>query len=81
MQLKLKSNALSVHSNLGVGTHVHLGILMTTTKYATLSPVVYVRPVHPGNKYISCNTTRVASYKLKILYDKNIRVFHEVCGF
>ena len=40
--------ALSVHSNVGGVTHGHLGLLMTNTKYATLSPVGYVRSVQPG---------------------------------
>ena len=61
MQLELNSNALTVHSNLVGGTHGHLGILIANTKYATLSPVVYVPPVHPGILQITRNTTRVAS--------------------
>ena len=36
IQLELKTNALSVHSNLGVSTHVHLVLLMKNTKYAPL---------------------------------------------
>ena len=78
MQLKLKSNNLSVHSNLEGGTHGHLRILMTNTKYATLSPVPYVRPMHPGIMQIANNATRVASYKLKRVYDENLQVFHEL---
>ena len=80
MQLELKSNDFSVYSNLGGVPHGHFGLLMTNTKYATLPPVAYVRPVHPGILQIPSNATRVTLYKLKRVYDKNIRVFHEVCG-
>ena len=80
MQLELNSNALCIQSNLGGGTYGHLGILMTNTKYAILSHVAYSHPVHPGIQRIPNNTTHVASYKLKIVYGKNILVFHEVRG-
>ena len=48
VQLKLESNYLSVQSNLGGGTHRNIGFLMNNLNYSTLSPVAYVRPVHPG---------------------------------
>ena len=80
MQPELKSNALSSHSNLGGYTDGNIGLFMTNMNYATLSPVAYVRPVYPGILKIPNNATRVASYKLKRVYDKNIRVFHEVRG-
>ena len=33
MQLELKTNALSVHSNIGGGTHGHIVLLMTNAQY------------------------------------------------
>ena len=81
MQLELESNTLSVHSNLWGGNHWHLVLLMTNTKYATLLPVAYVRPLHPGIIQILSNATCVALYKLNRVYDDNLWVFHEVCGF
>ena len=80
IKLELDINALYVHSNLGGGTHGHLGIWMINTKYATLSPIAYVRPVHPSILQIPSNATRVASYKLKRFYDENLQVFPEVHG-
>ena len=65
IQLELKSNSLYVHSNFGGATHGHLKLLMTKTKYAPLSPVPYVRPVHPGILIITNNAIRVTSSKLK----------------
>ena len=80
MQLELKSNALSVHSNLGGGTHGHLGLLMTAAQYALVSDAPYERPEHPGILHIPHAATRVASDALKRTYDENLRVFHEVRG-
>ena len=48
MQLELKTNALSVHLNLGGATHGHLELLLTNTKFATLSNDLYLGPVHPN---------------------------------
>jgi uncharacterized phage-associated protein len=80
MQLELKSNALSVHSNLGGGAHGHLGLLMTNAQYALISDAPYERPEHPGVLHIPHAATRVASDALKRTYDENLRVFHEVRG-
>ena len=65
IQLEIKTNAVSVHSNFVGGTHGHFRLFMTNTKYATLSNVTYIRPVHPGILLIPNNATRIASYKLK----------------
>ena len=81
INLELKNSALSIKSNLEGATHGNLGILMINVKYDTLSPVPYVRPLHPVIILISNNAARVASYKLKRVYDKNLQVFHEVHGF
>ena len=81
MRLELKINALSLHYNIGGATQRHLGILITNTKYATMSPVPYVGPVHTGILLIPKNATCVASYELKQLYDENIQIFHERHGF
>ena len=53
---------------------------MTNTKYATLSPVAYVRPVHPGILKITRHAKCVALYKFKRVYDKNPWVLHQVRG-
>ena len=53
---------------------------MTNMTYTTLSPILYIRPVHHGILLIPNNATRIVSCKIKQLYDDNIRVFHEVRG-
>ena len=80
IQLELKGKALYVQSNLVEGTHGYLRLLMTNKNYATLSPIPYVRPVYPGILQIPNNATRVTSYELKTVYNKNLQVFHEVRG-
>ena len=65
MELEIKTNAISVHSNLGVATHVHLGLFMTDTKYAILSNIPFMHHVHPVILLIANNATCVASYELK----------------
>ena len=78
MQPKLKTNATFVHSNLRGATLGYIGLLMMDAKYATLSNVPYICPVHPGILLIPNNAKRVASYKLKWVYNDNIQVFHKV---
>ena len=80
MQLELKTNALSVHSNLGGATHGHLGLLMTEAQYALVSDIAYERPEHPGVLHVPNNATRVAADALKRTFDEHLRVFHEVRG-
>ena len=80
MMLKLKSNALSIHSNIGGGTHVNLGLLTTNMKYGTLSPVLYVYTAHPVILQTPNNATRVSLCELKRVYSNNLQVFHKASG-
>ena len=80
MQLELKTSTLSVHSNLGSITHVHIRLLMANAQYALISNSTYVRPVYPVIIHIPNNATWVAADVLKFSVDKNIRVFQEVRG-
>ena len=45
---KVKANARSVYSNLGGGTHGHLGLVLTTAQYAAIATTAFTRPGHPG---------------------------------
>ena len=80
MQIELKTNAISVHSNKGGGSHGHLGLIMTGPQFALLSNVAYIKDPHPGELVIPQNATRVAAEAQKRAYDERIRVFHEVRG-
>ena len=81
MQLELKNNAISVHSNLVGATHRNLRLLTTEAKHAILSKILYVCPTPPGIILITNNAPRVASCKLKHVYDENLQVFYKDCGF
>ena len=81
MKLDLKNNALSIQSNIGGANHGHLGLLMTDAKYNVLSNEQYVCTTHPGILLKLNNGTRVASYKLKHIYNENLQVFHKARGF
>ena len=80
MKLDLKTNTLSVHSNLRAATHIHPVLLMTNTKYTRLPNLLYLRPVRPGILVTPKNDTRVASYELKRVYDENLQFLHKVSG-
>lgn len=80
MKLELKTNALSVQSNLGSATHGDLRLLMMNTKQATLSKVSYVHPMHPVIIITPNNAKRVASYELERVYNDNIQIFRKVRG-
>ena len=45
---EVKANARSVYSNLGGGTHGHLGLVLMTAQYAAISTIAFTRPDHPG---------------------------------
>ena len=80
MQLELKANAISVHSNLGGGNHGHLGLLMTDPQYTLIVNTPYVRPVHPGIFVLAGGETRVQADAFQCAHDETLRVFHEVRG-
>ena len=45
---ELKDNASSVTSTLGGGMYGHLGLLLSATRYATLSATTFVTPLNSG---------------------------------
>ena len=76
----LRTNAISVHSNLGGGNHGHLGLLMSPAQYAVESQVPFIRPTHPGALNIPVATARHLADQMEREYKENLRVFHEVRG-
>ena len=74
---QLKSNAQSVISDLGGGSHGHLGLVLSPDEYATISPVPYVAPPHPGALQIPVGTAQHVAIRLKEEHRENIRVFRE----
>ena len=77
-QLKdyLKANATRVSSELGGGAHGHLGLILTDAEYTNVSPVPYVRPIHPGPLIIPQGTTQHAANALRDAHKRTITLFH-----
>jgi hypothetical protein len=77
---ELKSNAISVYSNLGGAQHGHLFLVMTPVQYSMISATPFVRPPHPGPLHIEPGTTQHMATTLKEEHKEKLRLFHEVEG-
>ena len=77
---ELKSNALSVYSNLGGARHGHLFLVMTPAQFALISPTTFVCPNHPGVLIIPPGTTQHMTPTLREQQKEDIRLFKEVEG-
>jgi hypothetical protein len=75
---EIKSNAISVHSNLGEGQHGHLGLVISLNAYAFLANTPYDRPRHPVPLDVPAAATR---HQQDLLLERNykeaLRLFHE----
>ena len=77
---KVKANARSVYSNLGGGTHGHLGLVLTTAQYASISTTAFTRPDHPGPLAIPSAATVIQRSTLRDAHIEDLRVFRELMG-
>jgi hypothetical protein len=77
---EIKSNAISVHSNLGGGQHGHLGLVVSPTAYVILSNTPYHCPDLPEELEIPAGGTRHAQDLLERTHKEGLRLFHEVRG-
>ena len=75
---EIKSNAISVHSNIGGVQHGYLGLVVSPTACTLLSNSPFVPPIHPGILAIPVVVTCHAQDELKRQYDENIQLFHEM---
>ena len=69
-----------MYSNLGSGTHGHLGLVLTTAQYAAISTNYFTRPDHPGPLAIPSGVTVVQRSTLRDAHIEDLRVFREVMG-
>ena len=74
---ELKSNACTVTSDLGGGTHGHLGLVLTAAEYAAISATPYARPAHPGPLTIPAGTAQHEALRLRNEHKEQIRLFRE----
>ena len=56
LENEIKANAVSVHTNLGGGSHGHLGLVCSPTVYGTISATAYNRPTNPGTLTVTGTT-------------------------
>jgi hypothetical protein len=77
---KLKTNARSVHSNLGGRSHGHLGIVLTPAQYALISATPFVVPAYPDPLVVPAGTVRNTANKLVRNHKEALRLFREVLG-
>ena len=76
---ELKANALNVHSNLGGGTHGHLGLVISPASYAHISATPFNHPTFPGTAaVVPPGSTQHAARTIRLKFDKDLRVYHEV---
>ena len=73
----MKSNTASVTTDLGGGTHGHLGLVLTPAEYTVVSAVPYVRLAHPGNGIIPPGTAQHEATHLQSNHQAAIRLFRE----
>ena len=77
MKDKLKTNATKIPSELGGGGHGHLGLVLSPTEYANISPTPYVRPVHPGVLNIGPNASEYVERNRRHEHKSDLATFHE----
>ena len=74
---EMKANASSVQSDLGGGANGHLGLILTQLEYSSVSPVDYIRPIHPGAIVIPPGTTQHESTRLREEHKEVLRLYRE----
>lgn len=79
---EVKSNAMSVHSDLGGGANGHLGLVVSPATYQTLVPgaPAYVRTTNPGRYTITGRETQPQITQRRAEHAEQVRAFKEVLG-
>ena len=77
LKQELKANASRVTSDLGGGTHGHLGLVLTPAEDQLVSVDVYTRPLHPGVLTIAADSTNHQANRLTLHHAEGIRIFRE----
>ena len=77
---EIKANAMSVHSNLGGGSSGHLGLVINQLEYSSVTPIFFIRPLHPGRLNIPLNANRDMQEAYIRQHTEQLRIFHEVYG-
>ena len=71
----------SVYSNLGIGTHVHLGLELSDVQYALILNTPFVLPTQPGPLIIPDGTTTHENSNMRIAHTEEVCIFCKWMGF
>ena len=77
---EIRSNAKSVYYNLGGGSHVHLGLVLTEAQYKLISPTPFFYPTNPGPLIIPDSRTAHTNSNMQIAHTDEVCLFREVTG-
>ena len=69
---EIKSNAMTVHSNIGGRQHGYFSLVVRPTAYALLTNTPFVCQDYPGNLIVPIAATLHAQEELKRQYDENL---------
>ena len=75
---ELKANAASVISDLGGGTHGHLGLVLTPAEYALVSQFLYDRLIQPPPLVTAGAATQHAAERMRDDHKEALRLFREM---
>ena len=77
---EIKANSKSVYSNIGGGSHGHLGLVLVDAQYALISSTHFVYPTHLGLLIIPDGTTAHTNSNMRIVHSEKVHLFREVTG-
>ena len=77
LKKQLKTNAKSVSTDLGGGSHGHLGLVLSPEEYATVSRTPYEFPAHPGDFTLPRNTPSDEAMIYREQYYEQLRLYRE----
>ena len=73
-----RANAASVHSELGGGANGHLGLVEDPVKYVIVSPMSYVRHIHPPPLNIPVGASQHAATRMLLEHKEARSNFKEM---
>ena len=74
---ELRANAASVPSDLGGGLYGHLGLVLSATEYAQVTPHAYIRPADPGVLTILHGTPVHDALRQRDIHDRAMKKYKE----
>ena len=79
LKTELRANASSVESDLGGGDHGYLGLVLSATEYANItpSPPPFIPPEYPAALDIPAGTTQVQAFQLKEAHKEAKKLYYE----